>query len=331
MSESAPAARIPVTSAAVVLASTATIVPRPSAETCSSAACATDSRTFSASRRASLGRVVVLDGRAGRLADALEQAGAIVGEAVGDASRGVRARGLSLREQRHHVLPLPQLPFDQEVDDAVHAQLHLVGQPGHRLRLEVAPEPIAVEELAEAAEAQPLVEEGVAAPLELEEHLLDVRQPEAEVADELGRPPRHARLDRVEGREVALEHREPLGDEGLRLAEGPARDAERALELEAEALRLVERRHDLGLRRREGRSRRGPARRPARAPRAPGARRRPAPRARAPSVRPACSRTNATTFASFSCVFSRSALLSTMTIFLPHCRIASRKARSLSV
>jgi len=55
MSESTPAARMPVTSATVVLASAATIVPRPRAETCRSAACATDSRTFSARRRASEG------------------------------------------------------------------------------------------------------------------------------------------------------------------------------------------------------------------------------------------------------------------------------------
>ena len=52
---------------------------------------------------------------------------------------------------------------------------------------------------------------------------------------------------------------------------------------------------------------------------------------RTPSVFAACSRTNATTFATSSGVSSRSALLRTSTTFLPHCRIASRKARSLSV
>ena len=51
----------------------------------------------------------------------------------------------------------------------------------------------------------------------------------------------------------------------------------------------------------------------------------------APRVFAACSRTNATTMARSSGVSRRSALLRTSTTFLPHSRIASRKARSLSV
>ena len=50
----------------------------------------------------------------------------------------------------------------------------------------------------------------------------------------------------------------------------------------------------------------------------------------APRVFPACSRTNPTTFATSSGVSRRSVLLRTSTTFLPHCRIASRKTRSLS-
>ena len=109
------------------------------------------------------------------------------------------------------------------------------------------PQPLAVEQLAEAAQAQSLVEEGVAPLLELEQHLLDIREAEAKVAAELGRPLVEPRLDGLEGELVVPQHGEALAHEPGRLAEGPARDSERVVELEAEALLLVEGGRDLRL------------------------------------------------------------------------------------
>ena len=162
-----------------------------------------------------------------------------------------RPRGRTRRQQVHHVLPLPQLRLHQEVDDAGHAALHLVGKRGHDFRLEVATEPLPVEQLPETGEAQALVEERVATTLEVEQRLLDVRQAQAEVAGELALLPAQAGVDRREGGEVALEQREAAFDPLSGVAQRAARDAEGALQLEAEAFVLVERGRDPRLERGE--------------------------------------------------------------------------------
>ena len=147
--------------------------------------------------------------------------------------------------------------------------------------------------------------------------------------DEVGRLLDEARLDRHEGREVVLEYGEACPHELARLRKRPACHARRVLELEAEPLpsssAAVTRASNAGrpLRRRAASSPRSRARSASRAERAKTSGSR-------PRVLPACSRTNSTTVSTSRLVRSRSALLRTSTTFLPHCRIASRKARSLS-
>ncbi len=114
------------------------------------------------------------------------------------------------------------------------------GQVGHHLGLEVLAEALLAQQLVDAHQAQPLLEEGVAAALEVEEDLLDVRETEQEVPLQVGGAGGQVRLHRLQGVEVVLEDGQASLDEGLRLRQHAPADAEGVLELEPESLGLVE-------------------------------------------------------------------------------------------
>ncbi|OFV88660.1 MAG: hypothetical protein A2V74_00395 [Acidobacteria bacterium RBG_16_70_10] len=117
---------------------------------------------------------------------------------------------------------------------------------GHDLVLELAADALPVQEVEDPAQAERPIEEDATALLEVEEDLLHVGEPEAEVAREVLAMEGELPVDVFQGGEVLLEQGEAAADDPLRLAEHVEAHAQRVQELQAHAHGLVERaRHEV--------------------------------------------------------------------------------------
>ena len=227
--------------------------------------------------------------------------------------------------------PLPHVAGHHPVDDLLHAPLHLLGQVLQHVALEGLAQLVAADQVEHAAEAQRLVEEVHAPPLELQQHALHVGEAEAEVARQVLAVQLELAVDALHGLDVLAQEVEPrVHQRGLALGQAAGAHAQRVLELQAQALLLVQRGGAVALQRLEAGAlqRRGVARLLGlRASRADTG------KTSGPHAgrRCALSATKAITCSARPRSGRMSSLLTTNTIFLPHSRIDSRNARSLSV
>ena len=154
------------------------------------------------------------------------------GHAAHDAVRVLQA---PLLEQVHHALPLADVAGHHPVDGLFHPPLHDLGQVGHDLLVEGALDLGRIDEVEDTAQPQRGVEELHAPALELQQHLLDVREPETEVAGEVPLIQGELAIDGLDRLEVLFQEEEPSLGYLHMLVEEVEPDAERVWKLRRDA------------------------------------------------------------------------------------------------
>ena len=201
-----PASRMPVTSAAAVVAASVTMVPSPSAPAPIAAAAATALRAPSARAAASRCRSKLSTTRcASRPTDSMQPRPLDVeGRHLGIADDAIAVLPAALGQVQRDLLPLPQVGADHPVDQVRHAALDLHRRIGDDLSLEPLLHPRLVQQVEHPADAQHLVEVDVPALLHLQQDVLDLRHPQLELPIHVLAVHRVLPLDVVEQLDVLL-------------------------------------------------------------------------------------------------------------------------------
>ena len=256
------ASRSPVTSAAAVLAAIVINVPRPERAGAGRGG-GGDRVSRAVGELARFAPAIVrLDDRLRRAADGLDHAPPLVVERTRVvvvlvlADDAIAERAASIGQVLRDPLPLAEVGVDQPVDQVVHALLDLLRRVGDDLPLEALLHARPVQQIHHPADPHRVVEVAVAAPLHLEQHVVDRRHPSLELARHVLLEEPELALDVVEEREIPLQGHDALARRDRVAIDQRGADAERIQQLQLRARGVIERGLDVALERLE------PARRP---------------------------------------------------------------------
>ncbi len=202
-----------------------------------------------------LARLVVASHRlARRPADGVNQPLAIPGQRalarrVADDAAGVGVAPLA--QVVGHGRPLAQVLLHHPVHQFVDAVFDLARRVGHHFVLEVLLQLLGAQQVGDAAQAQPVVEEVVAALLHRQQQIVDLADARLEVALHVVVVVDHLAADVVQQLAVARQRAQVGVDVRQLLADEPAADAQRIEQLQPEAPFVVQRLADVALQRLE--------------------------------------------------------------------------------
>ena len=150
-----------------------------------------------------------------------------------------------------HGRPLAQILLHHPVDQFVDPILDLARRVGHDLALEVRLQLLGAQQIGHAAQAQPVVEELVAALLHRQQQAVDLADARLEIALHVLVVVDGLAADVVEQLAVLAQYGQIGVDVGQLLADEARADAQRVQQLQPEAAGVVERLADVGLQRLE--------------------------------------------------------------------------------
>ncbi len=139
-----------------------------------------------------------------------------------------------------HRLPLLKIRLHQPVDERLHLGFHILRCVGDDLGFEPSSERLLVEKARQATQPHGLVKEGETPLLHPEEHILDVGQPETELAIDIVDPCRGLTLDVGDGCEVVLQKGQPAVNGIETDTEQSSGDPDGVAELESKPFGVVE-------------------------------------------------------------------------------------------